>query len=116
MGRWKFKTLPFYQDEYAYNILELSSKYFKVELFGKKRLQTVLFLPNSTREVRKFMPRFYVPDIAYIKVGEEVVLPPEAIHHAMRVYGMREDDEAELLTATESQQKERSTLPKTSRP
>ena len=46
------------------------------------------------------MPRFYVPDIAY-KVGEEVVLPPEAIHHAMRVLRMREDDEAELLAATE---------------
>ncbi len=42
------------------------------------------------------MPRFYVPDIAY-KVGEEVVLPPEAIHHAMRVLRMREDDEAELF-------------------
>ena len=42
------------------------------------------------------MPRFYVPDIAY-KVGEEVVLPPEAIHHAMRDLRMREDEEAELF-------------------
>lgn len=42
------------------------------------------------------MPRFYVPDTTF-QVGEEVVLPQESIHHAMRVLRMREGDEAEVF-------------------
>lgn len=42
------------------------------------------------------MPRFYIPNTTF-QIGEEVVLPQESVHHAMRVLRMRDGDEAELF-------------------